>query len=558
MHSRGLIHYLIRDGLLDQITADGIPFHVQNNCLFTDYLVKQNLITSHDLLQYCAKIFTLPIYDLDQFDINKLHLSPIEPELINHYRILPLHQDIGSLLLGITDPTDHAMMAKIEFHTGLRVEMKLVDATKLDKIIQQMNSHYALPTKFESTIAKILPIKEHKEEIEHESSEPIIKLVQQLIDEAIEKQISDIHIEPFEQSCRIRFRRDGQLYEVANLPLHIAERVITRLKIMGLLNIAEKRLPQDGRITWQQTNITDTKFDIRINSCPTLFGEKIVLRILNTKNTYLDINQIGLNPLQKELFLQQLAEPQGLILVTGPTGSGKTMTLYSALHYLNQIEKNISSVEDPIEIELNGINQVAINPKIGLDFATVLRTFLRQDPDIIMVGEIRDAETAQIAMQASQTGHLVLSTLHTNSAWEAIIRLQMMGIPAYHLIQSISLILAQRLVRKLCEHCKQVEQLPTSYLDHLNCYTRGTFYRPQGCEHCHQGYRGRIGIFELLPMSASLKQVILSGNGIYKISESANEEKWVSLWESGLEKAQQGMTSLAEIFRVIGTKASPA
>lgn len=308
----------------------------------------------------------------------------------------------------------------------------------------------------------------------------VIEYVDQLLNEAILKHISDIHIEPYEDYCRIRLRRNGLLYEAANIPIHLANQVIMRLKVMAQLNTAEKRLPLDGRL---QIN-TAFKNDIRINTCPTLFGEKAVLRILDTKQINLDINSLGMTDFQKEIFLKKLSHPQGLILVTGPTGSGKTMTLYSALRHLNQIEKNIVTIEDPVEIELTGINQTNINPRIGLDFSITLRTLLRQDPDIIMIGEIRDVETATIALQAAQTGHLVLSTLHTNNAAEVLSRLHSMGIATHYLMNSISLIIAQRLIRTLCQHCKKLDNTPTH----------------KGCGHCHHGYSNRIGIFELLSL----------------------------------------------------------
>lgn len=336
-------------------------------------------------------------------------------------------------------------------------------------------------------------------------SETIIDLVDHLIEDAVSKQISDIHIEPFQHQHRVRFRKDGLLYEVTLLPSLIAHQVISRLKVMAQLNIAERRLPQDGHIHYS----FHQSVDIRINTCPTRGGEKIVLRLLNASKVKLDIVELGLNENQLRLLINTLSKPQGLILVTGPTGSGKTITLYSILNYLNHIEKNIITIEDPIEIEMEGINQVNINPKIGLDFASALRTFLRQDPDILMIGEIRDNETAAIATQAALTGHLVLATLHTNNASETLARLQSMEIDLYHLERSITLIMAQRLVRKLCDVCEK-----------------------QGCEQCQQGYTGRVGIFEMLTLN--------------------DDETPVSIWEAGMEKVKEGITSFAEIKRVLG------
>jgi type IV pilus assembly protein PilB len=392
-----------------------------------------------------------------------------------------------------------------------------VSKSELEKIISKWCRPHILYSQLETTLSKIAPlqIKETKNLIipnkhTETNNEPVIEFVYQLIDDAIIKQVSDIHIEPFEHQCRIRFRRDGLLYEAATIPLHLANQITMRLKIMAHLNIAEKRLPQDGRLHIQGTK----KMDIRINICPTFFGEKIVLRILDPKQINFNINLLGMNEAQITLFQKILSQPQGLILVTGPTGSGKTMTLYAALNYLNKVEKNISTVEDPVEIELPGITQVNINPRIGLDFATILRALLRHDPDIMMVGEIRDAETATIALQAAQTGHLVLSTLHTNQASESISRLESMGIPTAYFKNAISLIIAQRLVRKLCIHCKLLF----------------TSVNTQSCEHCHHGYKGRTGIFELLAADSNQSQL--------------------SLWDAGLEKIQAGLTNYNELMRV--------
>ncbi|OGT43090.1 MAG: hypothetical protein A3F42_03720 [Gammaproteobacteria bacterium RIFCSPHIGHO2_12_FULL_37_34] len=365
-------------------------------------------------------------------------------------------------------------------------------------------------------------------------NESVIHVVNQLFQDAIQKHVSDIHIEPYDQHCRIRFRQNGLLHEVTTLPLPLATQITARLKMMANLNIAEKRLPQDGHIPLRHTQ----QMDIRISTCPTLFGEKIVLRLLNSKTINMDIDALGFTEIQKKLFLSKLAQPQGLILVTGPTGSGKTVTLYSALHYLNQIEKNIVTVEDPIEIELKGINQVHVNIKIGLDTATILRSCLRQDPDIIMIGEIRDRDTATLALAAAQTGHLVLSTLHTNSAIESMLRLQQLGITADQLIPSLTLIIAQRLVRQLCPHCKEVD-------------ASGIGYQPIGCHNCYKGFKGRTGIFELIPMTQTIASSLLSGHTMIAILQQINKEKLMLLKEAGHEKIACGITTLREIKRVL-------
>lgn len=363
---------------------------------------------------------------------------------------------------------------------------------------------------------------------ENVTDEPLIQLVDKTIKDAIQLSASDIHIEPFENYSRIRFRLDGILHEVKKIPLHLALRFVTRLKVIAKLDITERRLPQDGR--FQLHNV-----DIRINICPTQFGEKIVLRLLNSNKISLNISNLGFSSAQKEMFLKHITRPQGLILVTGPTGSGKTVTLYAALNYLNSIEKNISTAEDPIEIQLPGINQININSKIGLEFSTILRTLLRQDPDIIMLGEIRDNETAHIAMQAAQTGHLVIATLHTNSAIETLTRLQYMGITPHDIIASVSLIISQRLVRKLCPHCK--------YKQNEHEYTG------IGCLQCLKGYKDRTGIYEFFPVTEKVANDILQKD-INAIRQHIKSELHETLYESGLKLVQQGITSKMELHRV--------
>jgi type IV pilus assembly protein PilB len=522
---------LVGEGLL---TIDAIPTLLstaqQNKIPFITHLVRANILSSESILSCCAKKFAMPVYDLSGHEIKIDH---IPPDFILRYRILPLFRQQNVLHIGMSDPTDHTAISAIQFHTGLSISPRLVCEAALDKILTRLSRTNRLGAQLESALSKITPIEDttSRYSITEADDGPMSEFVERLIDDAVAQQASDIHIEPFPDHCRIRFRRDGLLSEVASTPPHFAARLITRLKILSQLNIAERRLPQDGRLA-----LPSSSLDIRINTCPTLSGEKIVLRLLNANKTPLDIESLGLSAAQQSLFLSKLTQPQGLILVTGPTGSGKTLTLYSALNYLNHIEKNISSVEDPIEIELAGINQISINPRIGFDFAVALRALLRQDPDIIMIGEIRDTHTATIAMQAAQTGHLVLSTLHTNNAIETISRLQFMGTPMHHLIGAISLIIAQRLVRKLCPHCKKL--------------TKKKFYLPIGCEHCHHGYQGRIGVFECMPITEKIISSILSGSNL---QDALKKEQWLSLWDAGMSLVQHGITSYAELLRVIGS-----
>lgn len=377
--------------------------------------------------------------------------------------------------------------------------------------------------------------------------EPIIHLVDNIIKNAIQQNTSDIHIEPGEHTCRIRYRRDGILFTISDLPMSMANQLISRCKVIAHLDISERRLPQDGRFY-----LFDR--DIRINTCPTLHGEKIVLRILTSENSIPTIDMLGMTHEQKSLFIQTISQPQGLILMTGPTGSGKTISLYSALHYLNTSEKNISTIEDPIEIKLNGVNQTQINTRIELHFSTILRTLLRQDPDIIMVGEIRDEDTATLAIQASQTGHLVLSSLHTNSAIDAITRLKSMTIATYHLCNSISLIIAQRLIRILCPHCKQREDIETDSLSFLPFnYHQNTIslYKPTGCQRCLHGFKGRTAIYELFPITSEVQKILLSSHYSIEINNYLTHHPFFSLKQAALVKLLAGETSLGEITRVL-------
>lgn len=538
----GLASYLLRDGLLTITTAKAaIKAAQQQGTSLTNYLVSAELLSSQTIFLCLKRNLALPLVDLKNYDVTLLSDSVIKPEFIWRYRVIPIRRDQDNLHLGMADPTDHAAITAISFHTGLYIHPCLVSEKELDELINTHCRSTLLYSHLETALANIPSRKEPvQQENGKQADEPVIEFVDRLIQEALTKQISDIHIEPYETHCRIRFRRDGLLYEAATIPPLLAQQIISRLKVMALLNIAERRLPQDGRIQIR----SEKRIDIRINTCPTLYGEKIVLRLLNTERMNLKIASLGMNPAQQRLFLAKLSQPQGLILVTGPTGSGKTVTLYSALQHLNSIEKNIITIEDPVEIELSGINQVNINQAIGLSFAKALHTFLRQDPDIIMIGEIRDKETAEIAMQAAQTGHLVLATLHTNSAAETITRLQGMGAFYHHLITSISLIIAQRLLRKLCAHCKSCDPV-TTFAEHK-------IFKPIGCERCQNGYNGRIGIFELLPMTERIIKTILSNSEEQQLLEEIKKAGHLLLWDAGLEKVYAGLTSQAELKRIVG------
>jgi len=528
-HLTGLAYLLVQLKLLDETQAKQALQHSQQLSIpLPHYLVKNHLLDSETIAQCCAQSLGMLLYDLTQFDSTALTLNIVPKELMLRYHIIPLAQKNTFLHLGMTDPTDQTTIDRIAFHTGFTIIPVLVREKELMQLfetcfhqpsfLQQLE--YALSNEFTHE-EKTLTV---NEKIVH-YDEPVIQLVDYILKSALEKAASDIHIEPFEKESRIRYRKDSILYEITTLSTAVAIRLITRLKVMAKLDTAERRLPQDGHLRLHDT-------DIRISTCPMLFGEKIVLRIMYAENHFLDIHHLGLTQTQKKLFLEKIHQPQGLILVTGPTGSGKTVSLYAAIRELNTLAKNISTVEDPIEIRLHGINQVNIHPKIGLDFATVLRAFLRQDPDIIMVGEIRDKETADTAIQAAQTGHLVLSTLHTNSASETLTRLQSMGVEDYLIKHAITLIIAQRLIRKLCDHCKTLEMLPPTLQQKYQIFE--PVFHAASCEHCLHGYNGRTAIYEFLTVSAMHTQ-----------------EKFPTLLTEGIEKVRRGETSLAEIYRVL-------
>jgi type IV pilus assembly protein PilB len=382
---------------------------------------------------------------------------------------------------------------------------------------------------------------------------PVVRYVNKILVDAITSSASDIHFEPYEKSFRIRFRQDGILREVANPPLNISSRLVARLKVMSRMNIAERRVPQDGRIKLKLSRSRD--IDFRVNTLPTLYGEKVVLRILDSAAANVGIDQLGMEAEQKQAFMECIKKPYGMILVTGPTGSGKTVTLYSALNILNDAAINISTVEDPVEIHVPGINQVNMNLKTGLTFATALRAFLRQDPDIVMVGEIRDLETAEIAVKAAQTGHLVLSTLHTNDAPQSLTRLANMGVAPFNIASSVLLIVAQRLARRLCAHCREVEAVPFEALleegfTEEEIAAGITIYRPMGCERCTDGYKGRVGIFQVIRTSEEMGRLIMEGGSAIQLAEQADKEGYANLRKSGLRKVKAGVTSLQELNRV--------
>ncbi|PSJ36953.1 type IV-A pilus assembly ATPase PilB [Zobellella taiwanensis] len=531
---------------------------------FSTVLVEQRLLTSTALARFCEQEYGLPLIDLNDFNLDQVPPQFISMDLIERHHVIPIYLQGKVLYLAMSDPTNVAALEDFSFRFNLVTDALLVEEDKLQQMLsrlQQGGSSGVLDLEniADDDISGLELAEtggERDPDLERSDDDaPIVRYINKIMLDAVRKEASDLHFEPYERFYRIRFRIDGMLHEVASPPVNLAARFAARLKVMARLDIAERRLPQDGRIKLKLTR--NKSVDMRVNTLPTQWGEKIVIRILDSSGARLDINQLGYEPEQKERYLEALRRPQGMILVTGPTGSGKTVSLYTGLSILNTVTANISTAEDPIEINLPGINQVQINPKAGLTFAHALRAFLRQDPDIIMVGEIRDLETAEIAVKAAQTGHLVLSTLHTNSATETLTRLGNMGLPAYNIASSVSLIMAQRLARKLCLHCKVPEQVPEEQLRALGFHPDQlaagvTLFRAAGCPLCTEGYKGRIGIYEVLPMNEKLANLIMEGANSLALARAAEEDGMITLRRAALEKARLGVISLAEVNRVTG------
>ncbi|MEO3864299.1 type IV-A pilus assembly ATPase PilB [Rheinheimera fenheensis] len=524
-----------------------------------ELLINEKLITSDKLAQAAAGISQAICMDLEHYHLDSVPEDLRNEKLIRKTDMLPLGKRGRNMYLAVVDPTNIQTIEDFEFNTGLNAEVVVVEYDKLHKLIDKLfdNSLGGDFTESDWDLGSLGIVQEEEDDgaagvqVDKED-QPIIAFINKMLLDAIRKGASDLHFEPYEKSYRIRFRIDGILHEMASPPVALSTRLSARLKVMSRLDIAEKRVPQDGRIKLKLS--AKKSIDFRVSTLPTLWGEKIVMRILDSDSAMLGIDVLGYEENQKKLYLDALAQPQGMILVTGPTGSGKTVSLYTGLAILNTSETNISTAEDPVEINLAGINQVQVNPRAGLTFASALKAFLRQDPDVVMVGEIRDLETAEIAIKAAQTGHLVLSTLHTNSAPETLTRLLNMGVPSYNVASSVSLIIAQRLARRLCSHCKQPEVLPEAELLKQG-YTPQQLpglklFKPIGCEHCTNGYKGRVGIYEVMPVSGRMADIIMQGGNSLDIATQAQTEGINNLRQSGLLKAAAGLTSLAEVNRV--------
>jgi type IV pilus assembly protein PilB len=556
----GLAKQLVLAELLDEKSAQQAQAQAQRNKIsLVTYLVQNKLVKSRLLSELAAEQFGVAFFDLASIDKDSQPKELVSEKLIRQHRALPLWRRGNKLFVAVSDPTNHQAVTDIQFSTGLTTESILVEDDKLGDAIERFfdNTGSGLEDLGDIDLEGVdtQAVDDNTQDAGEGNAAddaPVVRFVHKMLLDAIKAGSSDLHFEPYEKSYRVRFRTDGILHEIARPPVQLAPRISARLKVMAGLDISERRRPQDGRI---KLRISKTKsIDFRVSTCPTLWGEKIVMRILDSSSAQMGIDALGYEESQKELYLAALKQPQGMILVTGPTGSGKTVSLYTGLNILNTVDVNISTAEDPVEINLEGINQVNVNPKQGMDFTAALRSFLRQDPDIIMVGEIRDIDTASIAIKAAQTGHMVMSTLHTNSAAETLTRLRNMGVPSFNIATSVNLIIAQRLARKLCSHCKKEVKIPNEALleEGFPADQLGKFkiYAPVGCENCNGGYKGRVGIYEVVKNTPALQRIIMEEGNSIDIGAQMRKDGFNDLRTSALLKAMQGVTSLEEVNRV--------
>jgi type IV pilus assembly protein PilB len=560
----GLPQRLVQDGVVDQATMqEAMGAAQERNANLVSQLVSSGAASARDIAVAAANEFGVPLFDLDAVNLDLETVRLVSDKLIAKHRCLPLFRRGKRLFLAVSDPTNLHAIDEIKFQTTLGIEAIVVEDDKLqraiDKAIEQAEAQITPLTGDDDMDLESLEVSGGDEQAEERigrdevEDAPIVRYVNKIMLDAIRRGASDIHFEPYEKIYRVRFRMDGVLKEIAQPPVQLAGKLSARLKVMSRLDIAERRVPQDGRIKMKLSK--NRAIDFRVSTCPTLFGEKIVMRILDPSQAMLGIDSLGYEPFQRQLYERFLAKPQGMILVTGPTGSGKTVSLYTGLNILNREDTNISTAEDPAEINLPGVNQVNVNPKVGLTFAAAMRAFLRQDPDVIMVGEVRDLETAEIAIKAAQTGHLVLSTLHTNDAPQTLTRLIDMGVKPYAIATSVSLIIAQRLARRLCTHCKQPVDIPREALlkegfTEEDCAAGLRLFAPKGCSNCTDGYKGRVGIYQVLPVTDAIARIILAGGSAVEIGDQAAKEGVWDLRRAGLEKVKSGLTGLEEINSV--------
>lgn len=559
----GLAGRLVAEGLIKtQAAADAQKEAAAEHVPFVQYLVENKNVDAKQLAEVASHEFGVPLFDITAFNRTNFPEGLVDSALVSKHHALPLFRRGSRLFIAVSDPTNLAALDEIKFHTGINTDAILVEETALNKLIiewteTQDNLDDGLGELDDVDldgvdIEAVQDSADGDETGESVDETPIVRFVNKVLIDAIKQGASDIHFEPYENNYRVRFRTDGILSEVVRPPKNLAPRLAARLKVMSQMDISERRVPQDGRIQMKLSR--SRAIDFRVNTLPTLFGEKIVLRILDPSSAQMGIDALGYEEDQKEMYMRALHQPQGMILVTGPTGSGKTVSLYTGLNILNSPERNISTAEDPVEINLEGINQVHVNAKVGLDFSQALRSFLRQDPDIIMVGEIRDLETAEIAIKAAQTGHLVLSTLHTNSAAETVTRMLNMGVPAFNLATSVSLIIAQRLARRLCKVCCTPADIPDEILLKegftAEALKEATVMHAVGCDLCSNGYKGRVGVYEVVRVTPKISNIIMTEGNSIEIGAACREEGFGDLRASALSKVAQGVTTLEEINRI--------
>ncbi len=560
----GLARRLVKDGVLsEQVAHEALQASAREKKPFVSYLVENHLAQGGTIAEAASDEFGAPLFDLSAFNMVMSPSRLVDSKLIQKHHTIPLFRRGNRLFIAVSDPTNLRALDEIKFHTGINTDAILVEeavlAAAIQKYLEASDDTMGSLGELDEAGLEDLDIQAVDEDANDDDSgasvadeAPIVKFINKILIDAIRGGASDIHFEPYEKSYRIRYRTDGILYDVAKPPVNLATRLAARLKVMSQMDISERRIPQDGRIKMKLSK--NRAIDFRVNSLPTIWGEKVVLRILDPSSAKLGIDALGYEPDQKEMYMRALQQPQGMILVTGPTGSGKTVSLYTGLNILNTSEINISTAEDPVEINLEGINQCNVNPKVGLNFADALRSFLRQDPDVIMVGEIRDLETAEIAIKAAQTGHMVMSTLHTNSAAETITRLLNMGVAPFNVATTVNLIIAQRLARKLCSSCAVPADIPHETLTHEGfteeLLKTATIMKPVGCPKCQNGYKGRVGIYEVVRITPKISRIIMEEGNSILIDEAARSEGFNSLRTSALVKCAAGVTSLEEVNRV--------
>lgn len=560
MNFGGLAHRLVQDGLIEsEAMQKALSEAQQQKTSLVSYLVDNKLISASRLAAIVAKEFGDPLFDISQLNKEMIPTDLVDEKIIHKYNALPIYKRGQRLFVAISDPSRLDAIDAIQFNSRLSVQTIVVEENKLRRYIESVltDSMDTFSDFNDNDLAVDVDNQQDKATGDSESTgeeAPVVKFVNKMLVDAIRMGASDLHFEPYEKTYRVRFRIDGIMQKMASPPIQLANTIAARIKVMAQMDISERRVPQDGSM---KLKVSKTKtIDFRVNSLPTLFGEKLVLRILDPSSAMLGIDALGYEPDQKEMFLEALHKPQGMLLITGPTGSGKTVSLYTGLNILNTEETNISTAEDPVEIHLEGINQVNVNPKVGLTFANALKSFLRQDPDIVMVGEVRDLETAEIAIKAAQTGHLVLSTLHTNSASETLTRLRHMGVASFNIATSVNLVIAQRLARRLCSSCKKPTSIPKPSLLEIGfteedlSNSNNVIYEPVGCDECREGYKGRVGIYEVMKITDEISRIIMEDGNAMRIKDAAIKNGFRDLRRSGIMKVLQGVTSIQEMYRV--------